>query len=318
MVSIIVPVYNKINHLDNCLKSIVGQTYSNIEVLLIDDGSTDGSDFICDQWGQRDHRITVVHQKNAGVSAARNVGICMANGEYITFVDADDTLLTTAISTMVEEIQKGGSDIWISWLDETLWRACNCDLSKYLLHKRKVAVWGALYKTELVNKVRFPEKLTNSEDFVFFFLLSLHTNNISGNMRIVYEHKLAISNSLGTHVSVRKLNSSLRALQIIEENLPDYLQQDYKIYKLYMYEYILTNLNGISSEDRKTLLVSINDIVRYVRQTYPQWLKINEKKYLSDGIKFLGFFLCPNFAICAISFIKERRNNGNKKQKSLE
>lgn len=318
MVSIIVPVYNKSQYLDNCLESITRQTYSDIEILLIDDGSTDGSEYICDQWSQRDPRIKVIHQKNAGVSAARNIGIDMARGKYITFVDADDALLVTAISTMVEGVQKNGSDIWISGLDITLWNEYNRNFSKYLLHKRRVAVWGCLYETSLASKVHFSENLVNSEDFVFLFLISLRAKHISGDATEVYMYNTVVDNSLSKYISVQKLNSSLMALKIIEDNLPVYLREDYRIYKLYMYEYILTNLNGISSEERKMLVVDLYDVIGYIRQTYPQWVKKENKKNIIDRIKLLGFFLCPNFMIYVITFIKERRKNGDKKQKSLE
>ena len=90
LVSIVVPVYNTGKYLNRCMNSIVKQTYSNIEVILIDDGSTDDSSDLCDEWAEKDERIKVIHKLNAGLGMARNTGIENAKGEYICFFDSDD------------------------------------------------------------------------------------------------------------------------------------------------------------------------------------------------------------------------------------
>ena len=90
LISVIVPVYNSMQTIDSCVDSIVNQTYGNIEIILIDDGSTDESSNLCDLWAENDSRVLVVHQRNGGVSAARNHGIEMSHGEYLAFVDPDD------------------------------------------------------------------------------------------------------------------------------------------------------------------------------------------------------------------------------------
>ena len=92
LISIIVPVYNKEFYIGDCISSLVTQSYSNIEIVLINDGSTDQSGKICKEWAQRDQRIIVLSTNNNGVSAARNAGLDIAKGKYIVFVDADDTL----------------------------------------------------------------------------------------------------------------------------------------------------------------------------------------------------------------------------------
>ena len=86
MISVIVPVYNVEQYLDQCVESIVKQTYKQLEIILIDDGSTDVSGLLCDRWGEKDSRISVIHQSNQGLCAARNVGLNHAGGEYIAFV----------------------------------------------------------------------------------------------------------------------------------------------------------------------------------------------------------------------------------------
>ena len=92
LISVIVPVYNVEPYLRRCVESILHQTYQNLEVLLVDDGSTDASGIICDEYAAIDDRVTVIHQKNGGLSAARNMGTDRARGEYLCFVDSDDLL----------------------------------------------------------------------------------------------------------------------------------------------------------------------------------------------------------------------------------
>lgn len=109
MVSIIVPVYNCEDRIRKCVESIIRQSYKNMEVLLIDDGSTDASGRICDAYAQEDSRVCVFHQKNAGASAARNKGITLAKGEYIQFVDSDDYIAEDMTERLVESIKQNGT-----------------------------------------------------------------------------------------------------------------------------------------------------------------------------------------------------------------
>lgn len=111
MISVVIPVYNVAPYLEECLQSIVNQKFTDWECILVDDGSTDGSGTLCDNWSRKDTRIVVVHQANGGVSAARNVGIEMAKREYILFVDSDDTIGSEHLCRLAESRQ---SDIVVS------------------------------------------------------------------------------------------------------------------------------------------------------------------------------------------------------------
>ena len=238
LISIIVPVYNKEFYIGDCISSLVTQSYSNIEIVLINDGSTDQSGKICKEWAQRDQRIIVLSTNNNGVSAARNAGLDIAKGKYIVFVDADDTLSKKVVDCLVKGIQQSKADIWISGFEEKLFEECQKNFSRYLLRKRKVAVWGCIYKASLAKKVRFFESLVNNEDFVYLYYLSRLTNNVSGCRDSLYQYR-DVPGSLSKSKNDSKIKSSLLSLNIIRNNLPLGLRQDFLLYQFYIYAYVL-------------------------------------------------------------------------------
>lgn len=126
LISVIVPVYNVEYYLDRCLTSLVNQTYSNMEIILIDDGSKDNSGMICDNWKEKDNRIVVIHKKNAGLGYARNSGLEICKGEYICFVDSDDFVSANMIQTMYDAIKKENAD------------TCYCSFNIYSNKKNEV------------------------------------------------------------------------------------------------------------------------------------------------------------------------------------
>lgn len=111
LVSIIIPVYNAGEYLVPCINSLIAQTYRDLEIILVDDGSTDGSGAICDEFACCDSRVRVIHQKNGGVSAARNAGLAVASGAYLTFVDADDGLVSNALETALRYLRENDADV---------------------------------------------------------------------------------------------------------------------------------------------------------------------------------------------------------------
>lgn len=110
LISIIIPVYNSEMYLDRCLKSVVSQTYSHLEIILVDDGSSDKSSEICDEWALKNSNIKTIHKSNGGPSSARNVGMTIAKGEYISFVDSDDWVLPIMFEKLYELIKKYDAD----------------------------------------------------------------------------------------------------------------------------------------------------------------------------------------------------------------
>lgn len=183
MISIIVPIYNCEKYLHKCLESLIHQTYSNIEILLIDDGSTDGSASICDEYCRIDARVKVIHKENAGVSSARNAGISISTGDYIIFVDGDDWLECDACRKIVDQIDENiylyfwyfrkfvddiaeiQKDFHMPISIQNLMSdiiACSKYQNPYIR-----ASWGKVYKRELIDGLMFPEDIYIGEDACF-------------------------------------------------------------------------------------------------------------------------------------------------------
>lgn len=172
LISVIIPVYNVEEYLDRCLESVVNQTYKNIEIILIDDGSTDSSGKMCDEWAQKDKRIKVIHQKNMGISAVRNRGIREAKGELISFIDSDDEAYSDYLETMYCDLTENNCDLAMTkhyvkyplTTKEAFSGATTIfnnpkDCLKEMLLCRDVDVspWGKLYKKSLFEDVEYPE-----------------------------------------------------------------------------------------------------------------------------------------------------------------
>lgn len=178
-ISVIVPVYNVEKYLRRCIDSILAQTFTDFEVLLIDDGSTDTSGKICDEYAEKDNRVRVFHKKNGGVSSARNKGLDNARGEWICFVDADDWLYNNKTFNIPNAILFS-QEINIIEIPYFRGKDFNNNKSKFYKDKQVITyyskffhneLWGRFYSCNLIGKHRFIESLKIGEDVVFFFNL---------------------------------------------------------------------------------------------------------------------------------------------------
>ena len=181
LVSIIVPVYNVGVYLNDSLNSLREQTYSNLEFVLIDDGSKDESGVICDEFAELDGRFSVFHKDNGGVSSARNIGVEKASGEYIMFLDADDMFEKDAIERLVDVIIKENADVvlfeyTVDSADGSSVPVLHPELNGEITIKDAVKhsimptnrfLWSKIYKAEIVKNIRFDTSLHLGEDTVF-------------------------------------------------------------------------------------------------------------------------------------------------------
>lgn len=196
LISVIVPVYNGQDYLENCIRSIEDQTYGNLEIIIVNDGSTDATGAVCDKLMRSYGNVQVLTLGDGGVSIGRNTGIDAAKGDFITFVDADDRLCTETLRTLYDFMTALGSDVagcgFFTWNSEEEWRQ-NADNKKTDLHNTtydphrylKEAIlcgnsrcWSKLYRREIFDKVRFEDKLTIGEDVLLLIKMLPHISKI--------------------------------------------------------------------------------------------------------------------------------------------
>lgn len=186
LISVIVPVYNTDQYLRKCIESICNQTYTNLEIILIDDGSQDNSPAICDEFAQKDNRIKVIHKENGGVAAARNAGLDNATGDYIGFVDSDDFIEKSMYEKLLDASVKYGADLslcnihladasgnlidnTVVYTPEPVCIQTNTELLTALIcapNTKYVVLWNKLYKKNLLDCVRFPQNKINEDSYV--------------------------------------------------------------------------------------------------------------------------------------------------------
>lgn len=201
LISVIVPVYNGQDYLGNCIRSIEDQTYGNLEVIIVNDGSTDGTAAVCDRLRTDYANVNVLTLGDEGVSAGRNAGVDAAKGDLITFVDADDRLCPDALKILYSCMKDTGSDVagcsFFVWSSEEEWKrgavrenasgeraagqAVVYDADKYLkeaLLCGNSRCWSKLYRREIFDKVHFPENLSIGEDMLFLVRMLPHVGRI--------------------------------------------------------------------------------------------------------------------------------------------
>ena len=171
-ISVVIPVYNVEKYLDRCVASLINQPYKNLEIILVDDGSPDNCPAMCDEWAKKDSRIKAVHKINGGVSSARNVGIDVSTGDYITFVDSDD-YVNDAFSQVIEEVISNDMQIAfvpLEKLDCSKEIVLNDSNFHQILKDNSIAIsstWSKLFKRDLLEQNKFLEGVTVAEDTEF-------------------------------------------------------------------------------------------------------------------------------------------------------
>ena len=234
LVSVIIPVYNVEQYLDECVQSVLCQTYRNLEIILVDDGSTDRSGVICDEYAQKDDRVRVIHKKNGGASSARNVGLDNAKGDYIYFLDSDDWLDYSALEKMLNPLLNSKADFSfceayavdeksgeVSKKNYAYHRDYGIDNSKTcfveMLQNKEfhVAVWMILYRSAFLMKhaIRFYEGIMY-EDCIFTFQVYRKADSIAHVHEYLY-HRRYRKNSVMT--SKKTAYSFMSAKRVYEE-----------------------------------------------------------------------------------------------------
>ena len=205
LISVIVPIYKVEQYLPNCLETLINQTYQNLEIILVDDGSPDKCPKICDQYMQKDSRIKVIHKKNGGLSDARNAGIEIATGKFIGFVDSDDYVDSKFYETLYRNIIQYDADVSVCNFintDQLGWyggkktdhviQFNNIEALEALyakdtqMQKAMVVAWNKLYKKEVFGQIRYPVGKTNEDEYVIHSILYNSKKVIYSNSELYY------------------------------------------------------------------------------------------------------------------------------------
>lgn len=205
LISVVIPIYNVSQYLPRCLESVLAQTYTNLEIILVDDGSTDNSGNICEMYAKKDRRIITIHKENGGLSDARNFGLHRANGKYITFIDSDDYVDVNFIFILYEKIEQYHADVSIcGYIDATKKELFRHSIRHYytiLFDSRSMLkqwhskykhyetmAWNKMYKTDLFikNEIFYPFKRNHEDVLTTHRLINVSKRIVLTNKPLYY------------------------------------------------------------------------------------------------------------------------------------
>lgn len=314
LVSVILPIYNVELYLNQCIESVVGQTYKNIEIILVDDGTKDSSGLICDEWAQKDSRIIVIHKKNEGLGYARNSGLEIAHGDFVMFVDSDDRIEEQAVEKLINRIWETGSDTvlcnFYRWYSDGRKIEVNCGYTTEVFDGIQVkenvlleivgalpnaskditvymSVWHGIYSMGLIkeNNIRFPsEREYISEDLIFdidYFRYSKRVAFIPDNLYMYRENE----NSLSTIYNPMRFHKELVLYMEANRKLSLYFEcHEYwlRLTRTFLGRVRSCIMRAVVSKGYKSIddikEICKNDIVNETLSKYPY--KLNPKKLM--------------------------------------
>ena len=266
LISIVVPVYNVEKYLTRCIESLINQTCNNLEIILVDDGSTDKSGKICDNYSKKDKRIKVIHKKNGGLSDARNTGIDIASGKYIGFIDSDDWILPNMYLKLYNLLIDNSAEISVCNFIQT-----SRENMKYNIKHEKIKIlnreeaikklsidkeimdyaWNKLYKTELFKNIRYPVG-KNMEDKGTTYKLFLKANKIVYTNNIYYMYfyrKDSIVNQVNYKLIYDDITLSVKRYNELKEIYPKMKILDKRLFQLLIRCYY----TAIKKSDKKII-----------------------------------------------------------------
>lgn len=299
LVSVIVPVYGTETYLPTCIESLCNQTYKNIQIVLVDDQSPDNCPEICDEYEKKDSRITVIHQKNKGVSGARNTGLQNATGDYLMFVDSDDTLHPDSVSILLKDSLMYEADIvWAPQKCEkdyvegesTVFQGEQALLLSLNLEHNINAVWSKLFKRSFIEGIFFEEGKNINEDGFFMFLCYMKKPLLVRHNVSVYQYNVRPDSCSRQKFSDKYLSMLYfcdKKKELIARQYPQYINETRNME-------MLTNLQLLdilcSSTDKKYKSLE-KQCVAKVRELYPGHKPFN--KHCAELARIVTYGLYP-------------------------
>lgn len=273
LISIIVPVYNVEKYVLKCLKSLVNQSYDNIEILVVDDGSTDKSGKICDEFALKDKRIRVFHKKNGGLSSARNFGIKKAKGEYICLVDSDDYVRKEFVEKMLEAAKEKNAEIVVCGYDTGMPKTESLsgkEAAIRLLVKQQnvdVVAWNKMYQKKLFDDILYPEG-QNYEDTLTTYKLLAEAKKVM----YIAEPLYVYVERGGSITKSDKKEEKLMAREKAAEEAVEYFKKNKELKKAAEIALLTAKFAYIDFAENKVIDKSYGEMAM-------EWIKENAKKY---------------------------------------
>ena len=294
-ITVIVPIYNAGQYLEKCIDSIINQTYTNLEIILVNDGSTDNSGAICDEYAKKDSRIKVIHKENGGLSSARNAGLDIASGEYVSFVDSDDWIekdmlevLYNACTSNDAELSCGGrydvypkstivglcpkNDECISVIEmiKKLFLAVECDCS----------VCDKLFKRSLFDEIHFPLGQINEDEAIFYNLLDGATRVALVNKPLYnyFHRESSISTSDFTERKLVYLDNATKIKAFVQETYPE-LKHEAEVFYATKIFWFLTMIDESSKGARKKFKAIFKEKLKELSKIKHNLSRVNRIKY---------------------------------------
>lgn len=291
LISVIVPIYNVEEYIRECLESIINQTYTQLEIILVDDGSTDNSSNICDEYKKKDNRIKVIHQKNSGLSDARNAGIKIATGKYIQFIDSDDYIDRDMIEILYKLLAENSADVSIcsNYILKDNIISSECSNKKNIYDRKEILkeilidekirsyAWNKLIRKEMFDNVKFPSKKI-FEDVLTIPKIFEKSNKVVFLDVPKYYYRQREGSILNKQTNALRLEYIKAALEInkfIREKEPSL--ENYCAYNIA--HITIKTYNDIGFFNMKSLLEE-----RIVQQLYEETNKIFENKSYEELI----------------------------------
>lgn len=313
LVSVIVPVYKVEKYLRHCVDSIINQTYRNLEIILVDDGSTDNCGQICDEYAKTDNRIRVIHKSNGGLSAARNAGIKAMHGEYLMFVDSDDYITEDCIAYLYNLSVRFNADLVIGGFEkfedetsiviettasenDTIQRITNQEAMKNTFING-CAAWARLYKSDVHRSILFPVGEINEDEAVVLSLLDNCQTVVTAN-KVIYKYRYRSHSITSTSWHRRKLdwcNHCKNNLNFVLEKYPELIPYAKRRYC----SSVIWALNNMTADKNQ-----FSDLIPKYREELKKCIgDKNSFKEISLKEKLRGFLLAYFYNLYA-AFVK--------------
>lgn len=318
LISVIVPVYKVEDYLNRCIKSIVEQTYSQLEIILVDDGSPDNCPSMCDAWKKKDSRIQVVHKKNGGLSDARNAGMAVASGEYIAFVDSDDWIHSQYVEMLYAAAKKYdadivGCDIRLVYDDITQCGKITADVELYTSEQAlktlingvgfRAVVWNKLYHRRVLQGESFIIGRYHEDEFFSYKILAKAGKLafVNAELYFYFQRSGSIMNSLSSkHLDV--LDAYLERLDFLQNRYPMLYHSDkarFCVSCIGLYQDVLQ----FAGTEQKACMKTIKDCRAQVHFSFNERFTYSFK----ENICILGSGLCID-VVCKFLILRRKHN----------